>query len=334
MQVLVCGVTGFIGSAIALHLLNTGHRVRGLSRSVEHAARFFASHEDGQRALAEDRLSFMQGDVTAPSSLSRVVEDVEAVIQAAQFERAPIENPARGLTYESIDLGGTVNLLHAIAEVYGAYTPAVAGTALQRSATSPHFLYVSGITVAAEAPEPWNRAKWQAEEAIRESGFNWTIVRCCWAYGPGDKALNRLIGYSDFLPFVPLFGRGDQLLTPVFVEDIGSLFARLVSEPGKSRDTLFRLGGPDVVTLDGFVKVALAAMGRRRPLLHIPKRLARSQARLLQHLPGKPLTPDAVDFVTQDGAAEAQDRELIADRFPGFIPTPLSEGLRAYLGRD
>jgi uncharacterized protein YbjT (DUF2867 family) len=275
----------------------------------------------------------MEGDVTSPASLPRAVEDVDAVVQATQFERAPVEDPAHDLTYEKVDRDGTVNLLRAIAGAHSAQTPMGAAAARQ-GAVSPRFLYMSGTTVSAEAPEPWNRAKWQAEEAIRGCGLDWTIVRCCWAYGPGDKALNRLLGYSDYLPFVPLFGRGEELLTPVFVEDIGRLFVHLVAEPDRSRNTLFRLGGPDTVTLDRFLRAALAARGRRRPLLHIPKTLAKSQARLLQHLPGRPLTPDAVDFVTQGGAALTPDRELIRDRFPDFSPTTLSDGLEAYLTRN
>jgi nucleoside-diphosphate-sugar epimerase len=315
VEVLVSGATGFVGTAIMRHLLGAGHTVRALTRSVPRGVGYVESRPDLQEWSAEGRLTLVEGDVTAPATLAAAVAGVHAVVQAAQFPGAPVEDPARGLTYENVDHQGTVNLLHAVAS----------------SQATPHFLYMSGITVEAGAKGPWNLAKWKAEEAIRTSGLAWTIVRSCWAYGPGDKALNRLLGYSDHLPFIPVFGNGRQKLTPVFVEDIGALFAALVSAPERARDTVFRLGGPDDVTLSAFLRLALKSRGRRRPVVGIPVRLGRLQAHWLQHLPGRPLTPDAVSFVAQEGAVSETDRLLLRDRFPGFAATPLREALATYL---
>jgi NADH dehydrogenase len=318
-----------VGGAITRHLLDAGHNVRAVSPSTTRATTKFAGNDSGRRALAEGRLTFVQADVTKPASLAAAVEGVEAVIQAVQFTGAPVESPARGLTYMEVDRNGTLNLLGAIAQAYGRPT---AGPALARFPDgSPRFLYMSGITVSAEAREPWNRAKWQAEEAIRGSGLDWTIVRGCWAYGRDDTALNRILHYSDHLPFVPIFGRGNEPLTPLFVEDIGRLLALLVAEPDKGRDTTFGLGGPDVVSLNEFLRLALEIMGRRRPILRIPKPVGKIQGALAQHLPGRPLTPDAVEFVSQGGAVTAADRGLLAVRFPEFRTTPLREGLVSYL---
>jgi uncharacterized protein YbjT (DUF2867 family) len=335
VTILVSGATGFVGAAVTRHLLDAGQSVRAMSRSTARATAKFAGTESGRRALAEGRLTFVQADVTNPATLATAVEGVEAIIQAVQFAGAPVEDPARGLTYTEVDRNGTLNLLGAIAQVYGRPT---AEPGLARFPVgSPHFLYVSGITVSAEAQEPWNRAKWQAEEAVRGSGLDWTIVRACWAYGPNDTALNRIIGYSDHLPFVPIFGPGEDPLTPVFVEDIGRLFAFLVGRAGQdaapdtSRDTTFGLGGPDVVTLNEFLRLALETMGRKRPILHIPKPVGRLQGALMRHLPGRPLSPDAVDFVSQGGSATDADRRLLAERFPEFQTTPVREGLGSYL---
>jgi len=326
MTILVSGATGFVGSAITRHLLEAGHSVRGMSRSPAEAIRKFEATGSEAWAPAEGRLSFVEADVTKPATLIAAVEGVQAVIQAAQFTGAPVENPAKGLTYQAVDRDGTLNLLGAIAQVYGAPT---SGPALARfPAGSPRFLYMSGITVSAEATEPWNRAKWQAEEAIRGSGLTWTIVRSCWAYGPNDSALNRLLGYSDYLPFVPIFGRGEDALTPVFVEDIGRLFALLLTDPEKSADVTLSVGGADTVTLKEFLRLALEAKGRRRPILRIPKPLGKVQGAVMQYLPGRPLTPDAVDFVAQVGAVTEADRALLSERVPEFRPTGLKDGLR------
>lgn len=317
MTILVSGATGFVGGTITRHLLDSGHAVRAMSRSTARAMTSFAADETGRRALAEGRLTFIQADVTQPDTLLAAVRCVEAVIQAAQFTGAPVEDPAQGLTYMDVDCNGTLNLLEAIAQVYEA----------------PRFLYMSGISVSPDSRHSWDIAKWQAEEAIRSSGLDWTIVRGSWAYGPHDAALNRILHYSDRLPFVPIFGPGNDPLTPLFVEDIGRLFALIIDNAEKSVDTTFGVGGPDVVTLNEFLGLALRAMGRSRPILHIPKRVGKIQGALLQHLPGRPLTPEAVDFVSQGGATTDADRRLLAERFPEFRATPLRQALGSYLGR-
>lgn len=302
-----------------------------MSRSAGRARAKLAGTDSGRRALAEGRLTFVEADVTQQATLAPAVEGVDAVIQAAQFKGAPVEDPARGLTYMEVDRNGTLNLLGALAQVYGRPTSAPATARFPEG--SPHLFYISGISVSAERREPWNRAKWQAEEAIRGYGLDWTIVRSCWAYGRDDTALNRILGYSSYLPFVPIFGRGQEPLTPVFVEDIGRLLALLAAEPGKGRDTTFNFGGPDVLTLNEFLRLALEEMGRRRPILHIPKPVGKIQGALMQHLPGRPLSPAAVDFVSQGGAVTEADRQLLAARFPQFTPTPAREGLGGYLRR-
>ncbi len=326
-RVLVSGATGFVGKSITSHLLLGGHTVRAMSRSAERAADRLANLPGVRAALDEDRLTFVSADVTEPSSLRAVVGDLDVVIQCAQFRGAPVEDPGHGLTYAKVDRDGTMNLLAAVAAEYGARTAGPGMTRFPEGA--PRFVYQSGVTVSATSTLYSDRAKWQAEESIRGSGLDWTIVRCDWAFGPDDDALNRIIGYSDYLPFVPIFGDGEQKLTPVYVEDVGRLYVLLVEDAEASRDATLPLGGPDVLTMNEFLRMTLEVMGRRRPILHIPKIAGKIPATVLQHLPGRPLSPGAVDFTAQAGVA---DMTALKERFPTFALTPTREALASYFG--
>ncbi|MBU2601774.1 MAG: NAD-dependent epimerase/dehydratase family protein [Actinobacteria bacterium] len=329
MRVLVSGATGFMGRSISRHVLGAGHTVRAMSRSAEKAARKFEALPEAAAAVETGRLEFVSADVTEPASLLAAVEGVDVVIQCAQFPGAPVENARRGLTYMQVDRGGTLNLLTAISTVYRAQT---AGPGMTRFPDgAPRFFYLSGVTVSQHATETWNRAKWQAESAIKGSGLEWAVVRSSWAFGPGDDSLNRILGFSDFLPFVPVFGDGTELLTPVFVEDVGRLFARLVDDPEASRDATLPLGGPEPISMNEFVGTALEVMGRRRPILHVPKPLGKIPAAVLQFLPGRPLSPGAVDFTSQGGVA---DLGPLLERFPDFKTTPTRAALESYLGES
>jgi nucleoside-diphosphate-sugar epimerase len=315
VNILVSGASGFVGSAIVRHLLDAGHQVRAMSRSTGHAMTVFAKTESGRRGLADGRLTFVQADVTKPRTLPEAIAGIEAIVQAAQFTGAPVEDPAKRLTYMDVDRNGTMNLLEAVA---------AAGAA-------PRFLYVSGITVSPSSPYTWDKAKWQAEEAIRAGRLEWTVVRCAPMYGKDDVSFNRLVAYSDHLPVVPIFGNGKAFLTPLFVEDIGRFFSLAVADPARCLRTTFGLGGPDMVTIDQFLQMILRAMGRSRTILHIPKPLGKVQGAVMQFLPGRLLTPAAVDFVSAAAAATDRERQELAEKFPEFQATSLNEGLGSYL---
>src|SRR5438445_1463839 len=107
--VAVAGGSGFIGRAIIRRLAAMpGFRVRALSRDPARA----------RNRIGDDsgRVEFVTAEVTEPTTLVAALADVHAVVNAVQFDGYPIENPRRGLTFERIDLGGTLNLIEAAKE--------------------------------------------------------------------------------------------------------------------------------------------------------------------------------------------------------------------------
>jgi len=299
-KVLVAGGTGFVGAAVVRELARRGRDVVVMSREPERAGRRFPG-------LA---IEFRPGDVRDLETLRESARGVDVVVGAVQFPNSPIENPRRGYTFEAIDGAGTERLVQAAKE-----------------AAVKRYVYLSGAGAAPDAPQHWFRAKWRAETAVRESGIAHVILRPSWVFGPEDVSLNRFLAMARFLPFVPLIGdAARQRLQPVFVDDVAAAVAAGIESPAADNQTL-EIGGPDVLTMKEIVRTALDVMGKRRVLVSVPRGFMKLAAAGLQLLPGRPLTPAAVDFITTDALADpAAVQELL-----GVEVRPLREALETYL---
>jgi len=297
MKVLVAGGTGFIGSAIVTAMLERGQTVSVLSRSR------------GGRHEFDPRAAWIEGDVTRPETLQRAVTGFDIVVDAVQLPNSPIENPKKGYTFERIDFGGTRNLVDA-----------AAATGVQ------HYIGLSGAGAAEDARYHWQRFKWKEEQHVMASGMNYTIFRPTWIFGPGDVSLNRFLNFGRFLPFIPVIGDGK---TRVQILYLGDLVAHVSASVGNdaARNKVFEIGGPDVLTRDEIIRTGLRVSGKKRPLLHQPKPLMKFLAGIIQHAPGRPLTPDAIDFITMEGIV---DTGPLTEAF-GLRLTPLEEGMKHYV---
>ena len=257
-------------------------------------------------------IELRQGDVRDPAGLESATHGIDVIVGCQQFPNSPIENKGRAQTFEAVDAIGTENLVRAA-----------------KAAGVKRYVYLSGAGASPDAPQHWFRAKWRAETAVRESGLLYTIFRPSWIFGPEDKALNRFVAMSRFLPFVPLIGNpGKQRVQPVFVDDVGRAVAEALVHP-TADNQVFEIGGPEVLTMKDVVATALEASGRRRLLLSAPRPLMKVAASVLQFMPGRPLTPDAVDFITMDALADPTRAELTL----GIKMTPLRQALATYLGK-
>ncbi len=294
--VAVAGGTGFVGGAIARQLAERGYRVIVLSH----------------RKTAGDSsptVEYRPADVTRPVSLVTALVGVDTLVISLAFRNSPIEAPRRGQTFEAVDAGGTKALVAAAVQ-----------------AGVKRLVYMSGAGAAPDAPRHWFRAKWHAEESVRSSGIVFTIFRPSWVYGPGDRSLNRFLGFARWLPFIPQIGNGRQVLVPVLVSDVAALVVDALETPAAENVT-FEVGGPEALTMDQIVRAALLASGRRRPILHAPAILMKLATRPLTLLPAPPMTPDGIDFVV---ASAPVDTDLLRQRLPRRLSS-LAEGLATYL---
>lgn len=300
MKVAVLGGTGFLGRYVVRQLIDDGRDVVVVGRNPAKATAAF-HHMD---------VEARRGDITQPRSLTPAIEGAEVVVNCVQFPNHPMEVPRRNLTYDRYDRRGTLDLIDA-----------ARGTGARR------IVYMSGANANPASEKSWLRAKGLAERALAESGLEYSILRPSWAYGEGDKALNRFILAARLGPVVPIFGPEDMKIQPVHAADIAAAIARMVALE-EAKDQIFEIGSEEVLTMREVIETMLDVMDKKRLVLRIPTRVAQLATVPLVVLPKPPMTPQGMEFATQDGLVDtSKTRDLL-----GVRPLSLPAGLQRHLG--
>ena len=273
-MILVTGASGFVGGHVVRGLAGAGERVRALVRDARGAA-----------ALDGVDCELVQGDVTDRESLRAAVEGCTAIVHLVAIL---VGKPA---DFERVMTRGTATLLDVATE---------AGVA--------RFVHMSALGTGAETKDtvPYYRAKWAMEEAVRASGLGHAILRPSFVFGGDGGALSHFARIARLAPVTPIIGKGTQRLQPIWADDL----ARAVTLAVRGDDNiLVELGGPDVVDWNEFWSRLKAALGTRRPALHLPFWFMRPQAAILERLPSPPVTRDQLrmlqlgDNIVSDGGA-------------------------------
>ncbi len=280
MRVFLTGGTGFVGRKVAQHLIAAGHQVRCLVRAGSDL-----------RALQPLPVEIWRGDITEPSTLVGALEGTDALIHLVG-----IIKEQGAVTFRQIHAEGTRNLL------------AAASTADVAQAPSPakHIMFMSAVGTRPDPSYPYFQSKWEAEELVRTSGMPWTILRSSTVFGQGDQFMNRLarILRHPLTPVFPIFGDGKGLLQPIWVDDLARCVVKAVENPSL-QGRVFEVGGPDRLSYEALVDLAMSATGAYRPKVHVPLFLVRPAVHLMARLlPDPPITPGQLAMLTQDNVPQ------------------------------
>ena len=139
-------------------------------------------------------------------------------------------------------------------------------------------VHISVTNPAPDSPLPYFRGKGQLEEALRDLGLPYAILRPTVLYSTEDILLNNIAWTLRKFPVVLLPGTGDYGIQPVFVEDL----AELAVEASRGHDNIeIDAVGPEVFTYAQMVKMVRDKIGSRCLVVPSPKLLTYAAGRLL-----------------------------------------------------
>jgi NADH dehydrogenase len=249
-MILLTGSTGLIGSVLLRRLLDSGEDVRCLVRDP--------------RRLGPNRVrvQITLGELEDPNSLRQSVRGVKTVVHLAASIR-----DQQSASIEELNGLATSRLLRD-AERAGV----------------ERFIYFSALCATPSSRTRFFRSKSLAEQAVLDSEIETIVFAPSIVYAPGDPWLT-LLSRMMYLPWMPITGDGRAPFQPIWAEDVASCVTAVLSSDwdGKRRH---ELAGPEVLTYEDIVELALEADGRRRPVIHVPMGVVRRGLRMLERVVG------------------------------------------------
>src|SRR5207248_6690530 len=159
-------------------------------------------------------------------------------------------------------------------------------------------VHVSAIGADPNSASHYAASKGAGEALVRQAFPGATILRPSLVFGPEDQLFNRFAGMARLLPFMPVIC-GDTRFQPVYVGDVADAVMAALAR-ADAAGALYELGGPCVWQFRELLAYILRQTGRRRRMVDIPMGLARLQARVMELMPGQPLTRDQLLMLQQD----------------------------------
>ena len=269
MKILLTGITGFVGAALAQHL-------KAFPQFALYPT-FRCSHPDYPQAT-------VVGSIDRHTAWTKALQGIDTVIHlAARAHQIKDTAPNPEQAFYEVNTAGTANLVRQSIE-----------------AGVKHFIFISSIgamatlsdqVLTADAPcrpdTPYGRSKLAAEQALIQqtqgTGMTYTIIRPPLVYGPGNPGnmarLIKLVNTGLPLPLGAIHNRRSLVALPNLVD----LITTCLTHPAAANQTFLVSDNEDLSTTDLLKRLA-KALDKPARLIPVPMPLLQATAQIL----GKP----------------------------------------------
>lgn len=299
MRIAITGGTGFVGRHLADELVRQGHELVLVARGIDRT---------GPIHSGLPRTRIVAASVADLAALRIAFAGCDAVAHCAGINR---ERGAQ--TYATVHIEGTANVV-----------------AAAREAGVSKFVMLSFLRARPGCGSRYHESKWAAEQLVRNSDLDFTVVKASMTFGRGDHMLDHL---SHLLYTIPVFvtvGLKEKSVRPVAVQDLVRVLVAALLDARLSRRTVAVMG-PEPLRLSQLARRIGELINRRPLVIAAPAFVNVGVAHVAEWLMHVPLASLAQVRILEEGLVEAWGRidPLPADLVPR---TTLSEDvLRAGL---
>jgi uncharacterized protein YbjT (DUF2867 family) len=264
---------GFVAGHLANTLSAGGREVVVVTRGVD-------TRPLARKVLSLAGVTAVQVNTRDESALARVFEGCEAVAHCAGINRE-----IGPQTYDVVHVQGTANVVQAA-----------------EKANVRRIALLSFLRARPACDSPYHESKWAAEELVRGSSCEWTVLKPGMMFGSGDHMLDHL---SHALCTFPVFlGMGPLRVRPLAVDDVVQVLIAALIDGRLPRQTI-GLVGPSEMSFDDAARLVASVIGKRRLFLHAPLVFHHLLARGTERVMTVPLISRAQVRILEEEVIEA-----------------------------
>lgn len=214
----------------------TGSRVVPLLLNSGYEVRCFVRETSDRSRLGKLPVEWVTGDLSDTEALTSALRGVDALVNIASLGFGHAESILRSAKEAGVKRG----------------------------------IFISTTAIFTQLNADSKSARLAAEEAIQVSGLDYTILRPTMIYGSSrDRNMWRLIRLLRFSPIIPIFGDGESLQQPIFVDDVAQAVLLALQNDitiGKS----YNIAGKAPLTYNQVIDTVAFALGKRVWKLYLP----------------------------------------------------------------
>lgn len=234
MNIFITGATGGLGQKLIPKLSSSNYKLSLLSL-------------DKENPFQQENVKIVAGNLLNPNDYKNDLKNIDVIIHLAAVTHTNNEK-----LYYQINTEGT-KLLVDLAQQFG----------IKR------FIFISTRAIG-EKGGAYSNSKSLAEEIVKQSKLDWTIVRPAEVYGVAEnEAITKLIRNIEKMPIIPIIGNGQYKISPVAVEDVINALIKIIELNTSSYKT-YTLAGQEELSYLNFINLILKQKKLKKLKVFLP----------------------------------------------------------------
>jgi len=221
MRIAITGGTGFIGGHLARRLATEGHEIILLARGT-------------REKQVRPGMKFIPSNLSNEASLAEAFAGCDAVVHCAGINRE-----IGTQTYQKVHVEATRNVVNAA-----------------QDAGVRKILLMSFLRARSNCGSAYHESKWAAEEIVKRSALDYTIIRAGMVYGRGDHMLDHLSHALHTFPFFVMVGFKEKSIRPLAIEDLIEVLHAALTDERLSKRTFALTGAEELYLSEAVRRVA------------------------------------------------------------------------------